>query len=261
MSLKRYHIFGERCSGTNFLDHSLKQNFEAFDVFHDTKIRLSERYRKYGNPHWFSDYLDLSYTDDILFICIVRDPIKWLNSFYNRPRNISVSMKQSTQKRFLFGKFSGGCYCYNYEMPYELQNSAFDDLTFYNRENYDNIFELRYEKIEWMYRDLPELVKNYIFIRYEDLISDFQGTMKKIHDAGLLKKDNIKEDIEEMKKWMKRDGYKNVEETTFEFAQKDPEIKLQPSFGTRKEYEALIFSIEDYPKQYTYYEKKMGYYN
>lgn len=38
---------------------------------------------------------------------------------------------------------------------------------------------------------MPNKVKNYIFIRYEDLLFDFVNTMNKIKDRGL----NVKEDI------------------------------------------------------------------
>ena len=36
------------------------------------------------------------------------------------------------------------------------------------------------------------MVKNYIFIRYEDILNDFQGTMNKIREKGLSVKKKIK---------------------------------------------------------------------
>ena len=55
----------------------------------------------------------------------------------------------------------------------------------YTKKRYKNIFELRHTKIKWLLEDLPKKVDNYIFIRYEDLIDNFENTMKKIEKAGL----------------------------------------------------------------------------
>ena len=66
-----------------------------------------------------------------------------------------------------------------------------DDRNIYTGERYKNIFELRHTKIKYMVEDLPNRVKNYIFIRYEDLINDFENTMIKLKNKGLNVKQNI----------------------------------------------------------------------
>lgn len=43
-----------------------------------------------------------------------------------------------------------------------------------------------------MIEDLPNKVNNYIFIKYEDLINDFENTMTKIKNKGL----NVKQKID-----------------------------------------------------------------
>ncbi len=40
--------------------------------------------------------------------------------------------------------------------------------------------------------DLPKRVDHYIFIKYEDLISDFMGTLDKIKNKGLIIRDTSK---------------------------------------------------------------------
>lgn len=247
--LKKYHIYGERSSGTNFLDHSIKDNFDAINVFADdvnNEDDVIESCRTYGHKHWFGDHLDLSNTDDVLFLCIVRDPIDWLRSMYRTPRNLYKPMFES-QERFLFGKYTSEAIFYDENLFIEN----------YGYESCNNIFEIRCIKLEWMYEKLPKLVKNCVLIRYEDLKNDFQGTMKKIKDMGLIKKNDISEDITKMKKWMKRDGLDDPT-ATFDFAQKDPKEKLQPLY-TSTNYKPFNFSIEDYPKEYLYYEKVLGY--
>jgi hypothetical protein len=65
------------------------------------------------------------------------------------------------------------------------------DRNMYTGERYKNIFELRHTKIKWMLEDLLNKVKNCVFIKYEDLINDFEKTLLEIKDKGLKVKKNI----------------------------------------------------------------------
>ena len=58
-------------------------------------------------------------------------------------------------------------------------NENMHSRNIYTGERYKNIFELRHTKIKWMLEDLPNKVRNYIFIRYEDLLNDFENTLLK----------------------------------------------------------------------------------
>lgn len=265
MSLSKYHIYGERSSGTNFLNVSLALNFEAVDpIFeavdpiHGAVDVTDEKFKKYGAKHWFGNFLDLKDTDDTLFICIVRDPIKWLKSLYNKPRFIDLRMVEN-QEFFLTNEVISGGYFYSKTIP-PNDNMIRLECDPCTGKFYNNIFELRYKKLKWMCEDLPKLVKNYILIRYEDLINDFHGIMNKIKDKGLKKKNIIEKDMEMMKNWMKRSGYENVEETAFEFIQPDPHKRLDP-WCCNETHKPFNFSINDYPKEFIYYEKLLGYYN
>ena len=66
---KNYTIYGERCSGTNYLKNIIDTNFDI------------EFTQKFGFKHFFG-FSDLTNTDDILFIGIVRNPYDYLNSLY-----------------------------------------------------------------------------------------------------------------------------------------------------------------------------------
>jgi len=255
--ITQYQIYGERSSGTTILDASLNQNFEAINAFYKTKCITDKNFKKYGHKHWFGDHLDLSDTDDTLFLCIIRNPIDWLKSLYKSPRCLDTSMIES-QDTFLNGEVISACYVYSETKPPNGDLHTWEKNPVTGR-NYKNIFELRHEKIKWMMEVLPNLVKNYMIIRYEDLMDDFQGTMKMIKEKGLKKRINIDKYIHDMKLWMKRDGYKNVETTKFEFAQKDPKQKLQPVVPNIN-YNVLNLEMKDYPKDYIYYETILGYY-
>ena len=73
----------------------------------------------------------------------------------------------------------------------DTKKELMKDRNIYTGERYKNIFELRHTKIKWMLEDLSNKVKNCIFIRYEDLINDFEKTLLKIKDKGLEEKKNI----------------------------------------------------------------------
>ena len=72
--LQKYTIFGERCSGTNYLENIINMNFDVNITW------------KYGFKHFFG-HNDLSNSDDTLFICIVINLPYWINSFYTTPHH------------------------------------------------------------------------------------------------------------------------------------------------------------------------------
>ena len=75
--ITKYTIYGERCSGTNYLENLINENF-------DVKLTW-----EYGFKHWFG-FNNLSNSDDTLFICIVRNPVDWVNSFYRTPHHLKI---------------------------------------------------------------------------------------------------------------------------------------------------------------------------
>ncbi len=179
--LKKFTIYGERCSGTNYLEGIIQMNFDVDITW------------EYGWKHFFGFQDDqLKNSDDTLFICIVRNLPDWINSFYRTPHHINDINCRSVEN-FLSKEI----------ISYELNSKSFngksdfqgkeslEDRNIYTGERYKNIFELRHTKIKWMLEDLPNKVKNCLFIRYEDLINDFDKTLLKIKDKGIKVKENI----------------------------------------------------------------------
>ena len=195
--IKKVTIYGERCTGTNYLESLLTKNFK-------TKITW-----EYGHKHFFG-FNDLSNSDDTLFIGIVRDPFNWLNSFYKQPWHIPKHINESPYN-FLNKEF------YSVKDLPEINpitnNEEFmKDRNIYTKKRYKNIFELRYTKLNFLMNDMPKLVKNYIFIRYEDLLEDFENTLNNIRNKGLIvKSDNFPQNIFYYKK-NKKKKFKNTNE-------------------------------------------------
>ena len=175
--LKKYTIYGERCSGTNYLQNIMNLNFN---------IKLTH---EYGKKHFFGFQDEkLKKSDDTLFICIVRNPVDWVNSLYREKYHIAKHLRKNITD-FLNKEF----YSYNDKHSGLIDGSEIiEDRNIYTGKRYKNIFELRHTKIKWMMEELPNKVKNYIFIKHEDLLYDFKNTLLKINEKGVKIKDNIK---------------------------------------------------------------------
>ena len=131
--IKRFTIYGERCSGTNYLQELIEMNFDVETTW------------DYGWKHFFG-FNDVSNSDDTLFICIIRDLYTWLNSMYRSPHHITDAIRGDTTK-FLNDEFFSYDYSNNAVV---LTKEIMTDRNIYTNERYKNIFELRYTKLHYL---------------------------------------------------------------------------------------------------------------
>ncbi len=167
--LKEVTIYGERCSGTNYLEQLLINNFEVTITWN------------YGWKHFFG-FNDLTNSDNVLFIGIVRNIHDWINSFYKEKYHLPQKLTTNLST-FLDSEF--------YSIYDSEENEIMEDRNIENNENYKNIFELRHIKNKFLVDTMPKLVKNYLLITYDDLVNDFVKTMNKIKECNLEMKANI----------------------------------------------------------------------
>ena len=165
--IKKITIYGERCSGTNYLEHLIINNFEQQITW------------DYGWKHFFG-FSNLENSNDTLFIGLIRNPYDWINSLYINQYHLPIHFKYA--ENFL------NCEVYSLD---DSGNEFLNDRNIYTKNRYKNIFELRNTKNKFLIEDMPKLVKNYISITYEMLINDFENTMKKLFNCGLTIKQNI----------------------------------------------------------------------
>ncbi len=180
--MKYYTIYGERCSGTNYLENLINKNF-------DIQLTWS-----YGWKHFFgfNDEL-LKNSDDTLFICIVKNPIDWINSFFRNKHHLPLRYKTELSEKEKLDEFLNKEF-WSFDDNNgnrDISKEIMTDRNIYTGERYKNIFELRHTKLKYMLEYLPNKVNNYIFIRYEDLLNDFENTMIKIKNKSLNIKQNI----------------------------------------------------------------------
>jgi hypothetical protein len=175
MVIKKITIYGERCSGTNYLEQLLLLNFNV-------EITYS-----YGWKHFFG-FSDLSNSDDVLFIGIVRNLHDWINSLYRDKYHLPLKNKKNlTNEQMLDEYLNKEFYSINNNNNQEIMH----DRNIYTGERYKNIFELRHIKNKFLIETLPTLVKNHCLITYDNLMNNFVDVMNKIKNHNLEIKTNI----------------------------------------------------------------------
>jgi hypothetical protein len=217
--IKKFAILGERCSGTNFLEESIINNFYL------------EYTAEYGNKHFFcynnynNDNKNNNDTNETLFIGIIRNPIYWLNSFSKELYHVPEVNKDI--KNFLFNEF--------YSVEEKIQNTNYlesniflinnksasknklnqKDLNYLTGRKYKNVFELRKIKNNFLTDVMPNKVENYILINYEDLLYNYDETLEIIRDKfNLIQK---KSKFVRINKYKKSDTYKFVKQRDITF--------------------------------------------
>ena len=224
---RKITIFGERCSGTNYLQDVVTANFNV-EVTWD-----------YGWKHFFG-FLDnhLENAGDTLFLLIVRDPVAWMNSLFRNPHHLNYECTESVYHFLnteIYSLPEDWCCQGYYGRRYKTLG---EDRNMYTGKRYKNIFEMRHTKLKFLIEDMPKKVKNSIFIRYEDLVNDFENTMNKIREKGLIVKDESTFPVNSRK-------YKGEFGTVFNPSENDDIIPRN--------------SILENPNFIEEYEKKLGY--
>ncbi len=165
--IKNFTIYGERCSGTNYLEELIINNFHIDITW------------EYGWKHFFGFYeFDFNDKNSPLFIGIVRNPIDWINSFSKEQHHIENRLKPINN--FLFDKVVS---------VDEFSSIIKEDLNYVTKENYKNIFELRKYKNDYLMNIMPTKANNYILLNYENLRDNTFNVLEQIRiQFNLIKK-------------------------------------------------------------------------
>jgi len=169
LSLRQYTILGERNSGTHFLQYAMQFNFPL--------LRYDRR-----EKHFFGQEanraVELADPHDTLFLCIVRDPVEWVDSLFKRLHHVPRENKTSI-RAFLDNPWYSVDETRNHE---EITK----DRHLVTGERYKDIFEMRCTKLWYMQKVLPALVPHVYFLRYEDLRDNYETTLLDVaHRFGL----------------------------------------------------------------------------
>lgn len=189
--IKYFSVYGERCTGTNFLEQAIIENFQIELVWH------------YHYKHFFGFYdftkknSIIEDDNEVLFLGLVRDPVYWIDSFFKKKHHIPKENRINIQL-FLNNEF----YSVN-----EDKKEIMEDRHIETGERYKNIFELRYIKNDYLINKIKTKVNNYLLIRYEDLNNHFEDIMNFLEKRFQLKRKH--------KDWIKINSYKGQKNKLF----------------------------------------------
>ena len=82
-------IFGERCSGTNYLESLVEAN-----------VKRAHITWKFGWKHFFPQQ-PISRTDDTFFLIIYRHPFRWLQSLHRSPWHVAPPLRGKSFSEFI----------------------------------------------------------------------------------------------------------------------------------------------------------------
>jgi len=167
-----FTIYGERHSGTNFLEKCIKQQFGLdLTYFYDFKHFFGWRKPEaitYKGRH-------------TLFIGIVRNPYDWISAFYVSPHNVPSENRYSIHN-FVTKEW----YSVNLQLEEILQDRNFTKKS--NPPRYKNIFELRNTKCLYLSHIMPAIANNYVLISYDTFLRNHKLYLNLIMDRFNLKK-------------------------------------------------------------------------
>ena len=151
MDLNNAKIYGERNSGAIYLEWLLRKNLglkiiETADLGWKHRLAPSE------------EELSENLKQEVIFICLVKNPYSWLLSLHKRPFN-HESLKSLSFTDFL--QYSFGDYR-NPIVMWNIKNNS--------------------------YLHLRNYVKNHTVIRYEDLLTDYKVIINNVSDKFALKR-------------------------------------------------------------------------
>jgi len=152
----RFTIYGERCSGTKWLTVLIEDNLGLPVTW------------EFGWKHFFGGTQKLpgrDATGSTLFVCVVRDPVDWVNSLYRMPHHLTGPQVRGGVDAFM-------------TEPVEFEGKPEADGR--TGMAYKSVMQMRHRKCDYLVRALPQLVDRYVLVRYEDLVDDLAGTMARI---------------------------------------------------------------------------------
>lgn len=169
MTIKTIQIYGERCSGTNYLEHLIRKNYLNVDLCWD-----------YGWKHFFPR-VDLSQSDQCLFLVLFRNPYDWVRSLHRSPWHAHPSIRNLPLIDFL--KVQWHCVWDDHWQPFP-KNIIYGSEMMFERDpdtgkRFDNVLKMRNAKnTHW--QNLRNLVQHVEFIRYEDLADFPKQTIREL---------------------------------------------------------------------------------
>ena len=174
---KSFVIYGERDSGTNYLEtlltgksYHLHHHVAAFDIpILNSSLCGQDYTNPYGAKHFFG-YCDHNINNEgysTIFIGIVRNRYDWIMGLSRTLHHIPP------ENHDIIGFLTNEWYSIDHDKKSPTYGTEkYRDRDFDTGLRYKNIFAMRSKKLRYLYHTMPTIAKNYEFIKYEDLCND-----------------------------------------------------------------------------------------
>lgn len=169
-ALTSFKIYGERCSGTNFVNTLLQQNLP------DLKPEQRYNWEKHNfvNPPFA--------LDTTLAVVVVREAFDWLRSLHRSPHQVGYWYRKVDFSGFLRHEWSGifnGFLIQNQrQLPVRLKELAYERHPM-TGERIENVIELRNLKLASQLK-VRNLYKHWAIVRFEEMRADPEAAVAAI---------------------------------------------------------------------------------
>lgn len=177
--IKRIQIFGERCSGTTYLERLLRDNLEGMEITWD-----------FGWKHFWHGK-DVEIANRCLFVVIYRNPFDWLKSLHRNPWHAAPELRSISFSEFIRKEWR--C-IWDEEAKKMPEDPMYGKEMMFERDpdthqRFPNVMRLRTAKTK-NWESLKNKTKNNVFIRYEDLIKKPRAFINFVSDKFEIKRVN-----------------------------------------------------------------------
>jgi len=169
--MQNFTIYAERDCGTKYTAKIIKEIF-GIDITWE-----------FGRKHFFGRYdYQIKKSNDTIFIGITRNPYDWIMALFKHKHHLTFEMgndiaKYLTQEwRSIFYQYGNW---YRQAEPLNSPSELLCDRYWVDETRHKNIFQMRNRKLLYLY-SMPKLTKNYIHIRFEDLMKHPDSIIQKI---------------------------------------------------------------------------------
>ncbi len=187
--LKEFALFGERCSGTNYVEALVTRNFPDL-----TRLRTY--------PWEKHSYINVPAAGEkCLAIVVVREPMRWLQSHYRNPHQVGNWRKNASFSEFLRAEWTSvvnGAVIERQRKHGIRRRELMLDRHPMTGKRPRNVLQLRNWKLQ-SYQKVSEIYQHWVFVRFEDVSSNPEAWVKSLSDDFGLSIDgevsNVVEDV------------------------------------------------------------------
>lgn len=165
-------IYGERCSGTNYLKFLLELNLLGFEFTEE-----------FGTKHFFPKNLHSQKVEETIFVVIARNPYDYLRSLHQNPWHTDDSLRNIPFSEFIRKQWK--C-VYNSDLRMSEDHPDYGKEMMHERnpetgERFKNVLQMRSAKYNaWL--QLKKYSNRVFFINYESLNANPQLFVKQFSE-------------------------------------------------------------------------------